>query len=73
VGEYTFAIFAVTAIALVLSWVVAVIFVPYLGVKLLKVKAHTGPCARGVRRAVLHPLPRPGELVRAAPLDHHRR
>ncbi len=43
VGEYTFAIFAVTATALVLSWVVAVFFVPYLGVKLLKIKAHTGP------------------------------
>jgi len=45
VGEYTFAIFAVTATALVLSWVVAVYFVPYLGVKLLKVKPHTGPVA----------------------------
>ncbi len=45
VGEYTFAIFAVTATALVLSWVVAVYFVPYLGVKLLKIKPHTGPAA----------------------------
>ena len=43
VGEYTFAIFAVTATALVLSWIVAVYFVPYLGVKLLRVKPHTGP------------------------------
>ncbi len=43
VGEYTFAIFAVTVIALVISWVVAVMFVPYLGVRLLKVKVHTGP------------------------------
>ncbi|MGM9427269.1 efflux RND transporter permease subunit [Hydrogenophaga sp. MI9] len=43
VGEYTFAIFAVTVIALVLSWIVAVMFVPYLGVRLLKVKAHVGP------------------------------
>ena len=42
VGEYTFAIFAVTVIALVLSWIVAVFFVPYLGVKLLKVKPHIG-------------------------------
>ena len=41
VGEYTFAIFGVTAAALVISWLVAVLFVPYLGVKLLKVK--TGP------------------------------
>ena len=42
VGEYTFAIFAVTVIALVLSWIVAVFFVPYLGVRLLKVKPHVG-------------------------------
>ncbi len=35
-GEYTFAIFAVTVIALVLSWIVSVYFVPYLGVLLLK-------------------------------------
>jgi multidrug efflux pump len=41
-GEYTFAIFAVTVIALLLSWIVAVFFVPYLGVRLLKVKPHVG-------------------------------
>lgn len=40
-GEYTFAIFAVTVIALVLSWLVSVYFVPYLGTLLLKVKPHT--------------------------------
>ena len=39
-GEYTFAIFAVTVIALVLSWLVSVYFVPYLGTLLLKVKPH---------------------------------
>jgi multidrug efflux pump len=42
VGEYTFAIFAVTVIALVLSWWVSVYFVPYLGTLLLQVKPHTG-------------------------------
>jgi multidrug efflux pump subunit AcrB len=42
-GEYTFAIFAVTVIALVLSWIVSVYFVPYLGTLLLKVKPHTNP------------------------------
>ena len=40
VGEYTFAIFAVTVIALVLSWWVSVYFVPYLGTLLLRVKSH---------------------------------
>ncbi len=42
VGEYTFAIFGVTVVALVLSWFAAVVFVPYLGVTLLKVKPHVG-------------------------------
>jgi multidrug efflux pump len=40
VGEYTFAIFAVTAAALLISWVVSVYFVPFLGVWLLKAKPH---------------------------------
>ncbi|HRA22635.1 MAG TPA: efflux RND transporter permease subunit, partial [Usitatibacteraceae bacterium] len=34
-GEYTFAMFAVTTIALLVSWVVSVLFVPYLGYRLL--------------------------------------
>ncbi|MFJ1260360.1 efflux RND transporter permease subunit [Cupriavidus sp. CuC1] len=38
VGEYTFAIFAVTAMALVLSWLAAVYFTPYLGYLLLKAR-----------------------------------
>ncbi|MFZ4551508.1 MAG: efflux RND transporter permease subunit [Aquabacterium sp.] len=37
-GEYTFAIFAVTAAALVISWLVSVYFVPYLGQQLLRTK-----------------------------------
>jgi multidrug efflux pump len=37
-GEYTFAIFAVTVLALLISWVASVFFVPYLGVWLLKSK-----------------------------------
>jgi len=40
VGEYTFAIFAVTAAALLISWFVSVYFVPYLGTLLLKTKPH---------------------------------
>jgi len=39
-GEYTFAIFAVTVLALLLSWIVSVYFVPYLGTVLLKIKPH---------------------------------
>ncbi|ACB34811.1 acriflavin resistance protein [Leptothrix cholodnii SP-6] len=40
VGEYTFAIFAVTSAALLISWVVSVYFVPYLGARFLRVKPH---------------------------------
>jgi multidrug efflux pump len=42
VGEYTFAIFAVTSAALVISWAVSVYFVPYLGARLLRTRAHAG-------------------------------
>jgi len=35
-GEYTFSLFAVVTIALIVSWFVAVIFVPLLGVAILK-------------------------------------
>ena len=38
-GEYTFAIFAVTAAALVISWFVSVYFVPYLGSWLLRTRS----------------------------------
>ena len=54
-GEYTFSIFAVVAIALLASWVVAVVFSPLLGVWLLKKPkaAHShepGPIMRAFRR-----------------------
>ena len=45
VGEYTFAIFAVTAAALIVSWFVSVTFVPYLGYRMLKVPANTASIA----------------------------
>jgi len=41
-GEYTFAIFAVTAAALVISWLVSVYFVPYLGSLLLHTHSREG-------------------------------
>ena len=46
-GEYTFAIFAVTSAALVISWLVSVYFVPYLGAWLL----HTHSRAAGTTLA----------------------
>ena len=54
-GEYTFSIFAVVAIALIASWVVAVLFAPLLGAWVLKKPkaAHSeepGPIMRTFRR-----------------------
>ena len=40
-GEYTFSIFAVVAIALLVSWLVAVVFAPLLGMALLKAPKQT--------------------------------
>ena len=55
-GEYTFSIFAVVTIALVVSWFVAVLFAPLLGVWLLKKPDKAPPrpsptlsCARSAR------------------------
>lgn len=45
-GEYCFTLFAVVAIALLVSWVVAVLFTPYIGVAVLKEQpAGTAPHA----------------------------
>jgi multidrug efflux pump len=54
-GEYTFAIFAVTSAALLISWGVSVYFVPYLGARLLhtRVKPH-GDAATGAAPGELH-------------------
>ncbi len=54
-GEYTFSIFAVVAIALIVSWIVAVVFAPLLGVWILKKpkaahSAEPGPIMRTFRR-----------------------
>jgi multidrug efflux pump len=64
-GEYTFSIFAVVTIALLVSWLVAVIFTPYLGYRLLDpvqlraiAEKHGGdiydsPFYKGFRRVVV--------------------
>ena len=41
-GEYTFSMFSVNALALIISWLVAVLFTPYIGYMLLKVKPAAG-------------------------------
>ncbi|MBV8665421.1 MAG: efflux RND transporter permease subunit [Burkholderiaceae bacterium] len=39
-GEYVYSLFQVVGISLILSWVVAVVFTPYIGFKLLKEEPH---------------------------------
>jgi len=46
-GEYTFAIFAVTSAALIISWLVSVYFVPYLGSLLLHTRKKAGIAGEG--------------------------
>ena len=76
VGEYAGGIFWVVSIALVASWFVAVIFTPYLGVKLLPASlarhAHSDPheiyetrIYRGLRRVVQFCVDRRGLAVLA--------
>src|SRR5581483_11150997 len=54
VGEYAGGIFWVVAIALVASWIVAVIFTPYLGVKLLPSFAKSASKKSAAKRGVIH-------------------
>jgi multidrug efflux pump subunit AcrB len=42
-GEYTFTLFAVIAVALLVSWVVAVLFAPVLGVHILRPRSNPSP------------------------------
>ncbi len=45
-GEYTFSIFAVVSIALLVSWLVAVVFTPFIGFHLLPAKDLSPPLSR---------------------------
>ena len=59
-GEYTFTLFVVIAAALLISWIVAVLFTPLLGVTLLPatMKSHgdgAGPARPRLRRAAASP------------------
>ena len=46
-GEYTFTLFAVIAVAMLVSWVVAVLFAPVLGVHILSAKVKPKPVKPG--------------------------
>ena len=63
-GEYTSNMFWIVGIALIASWVVAVVFTPYLGVKLLpEIESVEGGHTSDLRHAALQPLPRAAGLV----------
>ena len=69
-GEYTFSIFAVVAVALLASWVVAVLFSPLIGVWILKKPKRQALGGAGPDPARLPSLPRAGD---ALALDHASR
>ncbi len=63
-GEYTFSIFAVVSIALIVSWFVAVLFTPLVGVFLLRkpettAAAQEGPVMRAFRDILLRAMRNP--------------
>ncbi len=58
-GEYTRALFQVVTIALLLSWIVAVLFVPYLGDKLLPRARHEAGPATAAPETDSDPAPDP--------------
>ena len=72
VGEYTFAIFAVTAAALIISWFVSVLFVPYLGLLLLKKPSHAAPDG-SPHEHFDTPFYQRFKVVVAWCIDHHRK
>ncbi len=69
-GEYTRSIFQVSAIALIASWVIAVVVIPYLGYKMLpdRTTAHEPSLVRKLwARLTRRPLPAAAPLAHAAP------
>ena len=61
-GEYTFAIFAVTVIALLVSWVASVVFVPLLGAWLLRVPPHVAAARAQALNSGQAPVHEPHEV-----------
>jgi multidrug efflux pump len=66
-GEYTRSIFQVATIALLASWIAAVVFVPYLGYTLLPELAHRNGAPSWLRRLAARLAPRRVRAARAAP------
>ena len=68
-GEYTFSIFVVVGISLIMSWFVAVLFAPLLGVVML---AQAGPVQADQAQPNPRRVPRSPARRDAGALDHHR-
>ena len=67
-GEYTFSLFAVVGIALIVSWFVAVLFAPLIGVKILKEneahhESHKSKLASKFHEVLLYTMHRPKTTV----------
>jgi multidrug efflux pump len=70
-GEYTFSIFAVVSMSLLISWVVAVLFTPYLGYKLLPDLRPDGHAPGLLARLFARLLPRKAASYAAPPASEH--
>jgi multidrug efflux pump len=70
-GEYTFSIFAVVSMSLLISWVVAVLFTPYLGYKLLPELRPDGHAPGLLARLFARLLPRKAASHAAPPASEH--
>ena len=75
-GEYTRSIFQVVVLALVLSWIVAVVFIPYLGDKLLPdreqmLASHGGGFTGALRTSIARRLPPTLAAVVKPDTAHH--
>ena len=76
-GEYTRSLFEVVTIALIVSWIAAVVFIPYLGDKLLPDHGHAAKLKPGSLAARWHAQrqrwserwPRYADFIRPAPHD----
>jgi multidrug efflux pump len=74
-GEFTFTLFVVMAVSLLVSWVVAVLFAPLLGVTLLPKTMKYDPLHEGIIRNLLRTKTVLGRLIKSPipRVDHARK
>ena len=69
-GEFTYTLFVVIAVSLLVSWIVAVLFTPLLGVTILPARLKGHHKSKGPPRAGVRPI---AVRLHAPSLDHRRR